>query len=104
MNDRAVLAPEAQRELRNAIRHIGRENLAAAETLRRAVEEIARRIGPRPLLGHVRPDLAPERYRFWSLTAFSMLLVYDTHTDPIEILRLVHTKRDLPKLLKDLKE
>lgn len=76
----------------------------AAERLLSAALAAAEMIARRPMAGRVRPDLAPQRYRFWSLTRFSMLLVYDTQTEPIEILRLVHAARDLPDLLKDLEK
>jgi plasmid stabilization system protein ParE len=51
----------------------------------------------------VRPHLPPP-YRFWSLTRFGYVLVYDPQTDPVEILRFVHTKRDLPRVLADLRD
>jgi len=47
----------------------------------------------------VRLDLAPERYRFWSLRAFLYLLVYDAEAEPPIILRFVHQSRDLPAVL-----
>ena len=52
-------------------------------------------------MGSVRPHLPPP-YRFWSLTRFGYVLVYDPQTDPVEILRFVHTRRDLPRVLADL--
>ena len=42
-------------------------------------------------------------YRFWSLPEFSYLLVYDPATDPVQILRCVHTSRDLPRELAALR-
>ena len=63
----------------------------------------ARRLGANPLLGSPRPHLRPP-YRCWSLTRFGYLLVYDPRTDPVEILRFVHTSRDLPRVLADLKD
>ena len=76
------------------------EQAVAAEQLQRAVADAARRIGENPFLGSVRPYLPPP-YRFWSLTRFGYVLVYDPQTDPVEILRFVHTKRDLPRVLAD---
>ena len=60
--------------------------------------------GARPRVGRRRPDLLGGPYRFWSLIRFSYLLVYDPQTDPVQILRLLHTKRDLPRALADLAE
>ncbi len=44
-------------------------------------------------------ELAPARYRFWSLRGFPYLLVYDAEADPPIILRFVHQSRDLPGVL-----
>ena len=80
------------------------EHAVAAEQLQRAVADAARRIGAGThSLGSVRPHLPPP-YRFWSLTRFGYVLVYDPQTDPVEILRFVHTKRDLPRMLADLRD
>jgi plasmid stabilization system protein ParE len=79
------------------------DHAAAAEKLNRAVADAARRIAQNPLLGSVRPHLPP-LYRFWSLARFGYVLVYDPQTDPVEILRFVHTKRDLPRVLADLRD
>jgi toxin ParE1/3/4 len=74
----------------------------AARKLREAVESAARLIGSRPKAGNVRINLAPALYRFWSLPRFSLLLVYNADMRPPVILRVLHTSRDLPRLLADL--
>lgn len=77
------------------------EHVAAAERLRGAVAEAVRHLGENPLLGSTRPHLPPP-YRFWFLPRFGYVLVYDPETDPVEILRFVHAKRDLPRALAGL--
>ena len=77
------------------------EHAVAAEQLQRAVAHAARRLGRNPFLGSVRPHLPPP-YRVWSMPRFGYVLVYDPQTDPVEILRFVHTRRDLPRVLADL--
>ena len=79
------------------------EHVVAAEQLKRAVAGAARRIGRNPCLCSVRPHLPPP-YRFWSLTRFGYVLVYDPQTDPVENLGFVYTKRDLPRVLADLRD
>ncbi len=71
--------------------------------MRADVETAARRLGGNPFLGRLAPDHAPMPYRFWSLTRFGYVLVYDPTTDPFEILRFVHTRRDLPRALAELR-
>ncbi len=75
--------------------------MAAAQAMNDAVELVARRLGENPALGHVQP-FVPAHYRFWSLTRFAYLLVYDSTTDPVRIVRVAHMARDLPRLLADL--
>jgi toxin ParE1/3/4 len=75
------------------------DNPAAADALLAAAMTAARRLQARPKLGRVRLELAPGRYRFWSLRGFPYLLVYDAEAEPAIILRFVHQSRDLPGVL-----
>ncbi len=74
---------------------------SAAEELLTATLAAAERLAARPLLGRRRPGLLPERYRFWSIPRWRLLLVYDPTTTPATILRVLNTTRDLPSLLAD---
>ena len=102
MNGPAVLAPQAEAEFLDLLRRIDGENPAAARRLRDMVEAASRRIGERPLLGRMEPALARPRYRFWSLPTFSLLVAYDAEAEPVQILRIVHTARNLPNVLRHL--
>jgi len=42
------------------------------------------------------------RYRFWALTRYSCLPVYDSFSEPVRIVRVVHMRRDLPRVLAHL--
>jgi toxin ParE1/3/4 len=94
-----IFAPRARRELREAAEWIAEDNPAAADALLAAAMAAARRLQSRPKLGRVRLELAPGRYRFWSLRGFPYLLVYDAEAEPSIILRFVHQSRDLPVVL-----
>jgi toxin ParE1/3/4 len=94
-----LFAPRAQRELRDAVLWIEKDNPAAADALLAAAIAAARGLQAGPKLGRVRLDLAPAQYRFWSLRGFPYLLVYDAEAEPPIILRLVHQSRDLPATL-----
>ncbi len=80
------------------------EHATAAEKLRRAIDEAARRIGRYPAIGSRELALADARYRFWSVSGFPYLLVYRTDISPPSIVRFVHTARDLPRLLAELRD
>ena len=73
--------------------------MARARGLRDAVEHAARRPGAHPLMGRAQADLLPAPYRFWSLTRFQVVLVYDAASEPPRILRLLNTARDFRPLL-----
>ena len=94
-----IFAPRAQRELREAAVWIAEDNPGAADALLAAAMGAARRLQARPKLGRIHLELAPKRYRFWSLRGFPYLLVYDAEAEPPIILRFVHQSRDLPVVL-----
>ena len=103
MSGPASFAPKARAEFLQHLRRIDDESPVAARRLQEAVDMAARRIGERPLLGRVELSLARPRFRFWSLPAYSLVLAYDAEWDPVQILRVVHTAQDLPKLLQELR-
>jgi len=102
----AVLTSEARDDLRAELLWIGPENIAKAQALRDAIFLAARRLGERPLLGRREADLLPEPYRFWSLTRFQVVLVYNAGTVPPRILRILilSTARDFGPLLSTIAE
>ena len=104
MSRPAVLTEAARDDLRAELRWIGPDNMAKVRALRDAVQLAARRLGDRPLLGRVQPDLLPAPYRFWSLTRFQVVLVYNAGTKPPRILRLLSTARDFGPLLAGIAE
>jgi len=55
------------------------------------------KVGTSPTVGHVRDDLADEALRVW--VVFSYLIIYRSGTRPIQILRVIHGARDLPRAI-----
>jgi plasmid stabilization system protein ParE len=94
--------PAAERDLLAAARWIALDNPASAEALLHAALTAARRSRDRPGMGRSRENLAPARYRFWSLSGFRTLMVHDTGADPPHIVRVAHTARDPPRALRDI--
>ena len=56
---------------------MAKDNAFAARGFRQAVGEAARLIGAHPDAGRIDLRLAPAHYRFWSLTRFHYVLVYE---------------------------
>ena len=95
-------SPRARRELREAAAWIAQDNPGAAEGLLRAAVRASEMIAAKPSLARARLDLAPERFRFWSLRGYPYLLVFDVDRTPPVVARFVHQARDLPVALRDL--
>lgn len=96
-----LFAPRAALELEQAAVRIAADRPQAAEVFLTAALTAATRLATNPGLGSSRAYVPP-RYRFWPLVRFNYLLVYDATREPVQILRVVHTARDLPRLLAEL--
>lgn len=55
-------------------------------------------LAERAAIGHVRPNLGNRSIRFWSIPPY--LMVYDRNTQPPQILRILHSARDIPSVLR----
>ncbi|MDR3518009.1 MAG: type II toxin-antitoxin system RelE/ParE family toxin [Azospirillaceae bacterium] len=96
----AALSPAARRDLLAAVRWIASDNPVAARALRDSVAQAATRIGAHDQLGTLRPDLAAAPCRFLPLTGFPYVIVYNAERRPPLILRILHSARDLPEVLR----
>lgn len=67
--------------------------LKVVDALNDAMQLLADNLG----MGHFRPDLTPQDVRFWSV--FRCLAIYRPDTKPLEIVRFIHGKRDVRRLL-----
>src|SRR5947207_1183955 len=96
---RYILAVEAQQDLREI-----RDYLTAEGSPRVARHVVSafivafRRLAKTPGMGHRREDLAPhEELLFWPV--FSYLVVYRRSRSPLEIVAVVHGRRDVAQVL-----
>jgi plasmid stabilization system protein ParE len=53
-------------------------------------------LGDTPGIGHSRKDLTNDPVKFWQV--FSYFVIYDPMPRPINIIRVLHTSRDLARL------
>jgi toxin ParE1/3/4 len=95
------LAPQAIRDVEDAAEWLadGRGGLPLARRFASAVVEVTDRIARRPLLGHRRPELLPDPFRFHAVTGFPYLLVYNAERSMPNVLRVLLMSRDLGLLL-----
>ncbi len=76
-------------DLYEAVAAVARDDEAAAHALREAALQSMRVIVDRPETGEVRPELAPEPYRFLPIPGFSYVIVYDAAHMPPLVLRVL---------------
>lgn len=101
---KARLAPRARADLRAAVRWIGRDDLEAARDFRNLVNSASILIAANPAIGSRRTLLTGDGYRCWPLQRYPYLIVYSEKRSPPEIARIIHSARDLPGALADLRD
>jgi plasmid stabilization system protein ParE len=71
-----------------------------SDRVERAIYEACEFVAASPERGHSRPDLTTRLLRFWTLTRFpNYSIVYRPETMPIEIVTVLHGKRDIRRIL-----
>jgi antitoxin ParD1/3/4/toxin ParE1/3/4 len=97
---RYILAPEAARDLVQIWRYLKKES--SEETADR-VEAVIRskfvHLSEFPHTGHWRRDLTDSPVRFFSV--YSYLIVYCPETTPLQIVSILHGRRDVAAVLKN---
>lgn len=78
------------------------DNPSAAPAFRQSVSKAAFRIGEHDHVGRFRPDLAGHPYRLLVLAGFPYIIVCHAERRPPVIVRILHTARDLPEVLRGL--
>ena len=78
---------------------IAADNIDAAVKVVLALEDAFVLLASRPGIGHVRADLTDRPLKFWSV--YSYLIVYDPACDPLTIIAVLHSGRDVSQILKE---
>jgi plasmid stabilization system protein ParE len=94
-----VLTPAAEGDIVGILDYIEQDNPSAAIRVREALLDSMRLLAEHPGIGHTRADLADEGVRFWPV--FSYLVIYRSDTRPIQVVRVLHGKRDVRRLLEE---
>ncbi len=79
---------------------IAQDNAAAADRVEEAVYRACDFLADSPLAGRIRKELTPLPVRFWVVQPYlNYLIVYDPEKKPLQIIRILHSARDLPSVL-----
>lgn len=95
---RCLLTDDAKEDLANIKTYLKQEAgpRIAKSTLAKIKEAIVF-LGHTPGAGHLREDLTDEAVKFWSV--FSYLIIYNSAARPIEIMRIIHSSREVAAIL-----
>jgi antitoxin ParD1/3/4/toxin ParE1/3/4 len=93
---RFVLTPSVEADLVAITDYylFDRQSPYAAKTVLRELRTAFRALVKNPHLGHSRTDLTSKPYLFWPVRSY--LIVYRPETKPLEVVAVLHAKRDLP--------
>jgi len=93
-----VLSRDAEQDLDDLWDYIADESVDAADHLLAQIFEAFEELARFPSMGHTRKDLTSYPVLFWPVGNY--LVIYRCTRDPIEIVALVHGKRDVPAFLR----
>ena len=93
-----VLSRDAERDLDNLWEYIGQDSVQAADRLIAEIFEAFEALARNPAIGHKREDLTKFPVLFWPVGNY--LIIYRVAGGLVEILAIVHGKRDIPAFLR----
>ena len=97
-----VLTPLAKADIFDIWSYIADGSEDAADRVEQAIYDACAFVAEAPMRGHSRPDLTTRSLRFWTLTRYpNYSVVYRPKTSPLEIVAVMHGKRNIRRSLKD---
>ena len=92
--------PQAAEDLFEIWRYVAADNEEAAGRVENAILGACRFLANAPVSGRLRRELTSRPLRFWPVRQFpNYIVVYDPAAKPLQIIRLLHGKRDLKDLI-----
>lgn len=99
MGARYTLAPQAALDLFEIWRYIKEQaSVTIADRVESAIRERMAFLAGTPGAGHRRKDLTDLNVKF--LSVYSYLIVYRPETKPLQIVSILHGRRDVEQILK----
>ena len=91
------LVPAARDDVHHILEYIATDNLDAALDVHARFVETFEMLASNPRAGHLREDLTTRPVRFFPV--YSYLVVYESDTQPIHIVRVLSGAQDIPAIL-----
>ena len=96
-----VLTPLATADIFGIWSYIAASSEDAANRVEEAIYQACAFVAEAPKRGHCRPDLTTRVLRFWTLTRYpNYSIVYRPDTAPLQVIAVLHGKRNLRRILK----
>lgn len=97
-----VLTPLAKADIFDIWSYIADDIEDAADHVERAIYDACAFVAEAPMRGHSRPGRTTRPLRFWTVTRYpNYAVVYRPATAPIEIVAVMHGKRNIRRILKE---
>jgi plasmid stabilization system protein ParE len=97
--------PEAAADLFEIWTYIARDSIDAADRVESSIYDACIFLAQAPLSGQVRKQFTARPVRFWTVQQFqNYLIVYRPETRPLKIIRILHGRRDVRRILGDLNQ
>ncbi len=94
------LTPQATEDIDGIWWFIARDNLEATDRVETEIIATCHRLAKHPMMGTKRQDLTHLPVRFWTVTMFpNYVIVYRPETVPLNVIAVLHGKRDLKEVL-----
>lgn len=88
------ISPAAEQDMGDIVSYIVQDNPNAALKL---LDSFMDRLAVYPQFGYYRPDLTPQSVRFWPVKNRYLIIYKDSN--PLEIVRLLSSYRDITQIL-----
>ncbi len=94
--------PQAAEDLDAVWWFIAEDSREAADRVEMEIVATCRRLAKHPLMGGKRQDITHLPVRFWTVTKFpNYVIVYRPETVPLQVVAVLHGKRDLKRTLEN---
>ncbi len=96
------VTPLAKSDIFGIWSYIADNNEEAADRVEGAIYDACAFVGKSPAVGHFRPGFTNRGLRFWTVTDFpNYVIVYRPETKPVEIVAVVHGRRNIRRVMKE---
>jgi plasmid stabilization system protein ParE len=96
-----ALTPLAKADIFDTWSYIAEDSEDAADRVEQAIYDACAFVAENPLRGHSRSNLTSRSLRFWTLTRYpNYTVVYRPETAPLQVVAILHGKRNIRRILK----